>query len=306
MTIDPAYQSWENQAVNRGLTPRPFQHISGLELNADISLGDLILNVIEDNGVVWVVTDIDGWWVHPDPDVPDYPRGNADGSYDVRGRWKARELTLSGVFLTPDPDLVPYARERLIQATSLVYRGEWLKVYEDIPKAAFVRLSGRPNIQTVNARGRTEFSIGLRAPDPIKYSWSDEDPSGFDIVTIPCANAATSESGTRTVVNAGNTAVACYMEITGPTIGQSTITNTTTGDTLLILEPIGDGLVMELDTYDNSVIYDGESAGARAMLDPLLDWIKLQPGDNVITFEDAGEPDSTAILRMYYRSGWIG
>ena len=306
MTIDPAYQSWENQAVNRGLTPRPFQHISGLELNADISLGDLILNVIEDNGVVWVVTDIDGWWVHPDPDVPDYPRGNADGSYDVRGRWKARELTLNGVFLTPDPDLVPYARERLIQATSLVYRGEWLKVYEDIPKAAFVRLSGRPNIQTVNARGRTEFSIGLRAPDPIKYSWSDEDPNGFDIVTIPCANAATGESGTRTIVNAGNTAVACYMEITGPTDTTATITNTTTGDVLLILEPIGDGLVMELDTYDNSVIYDGSSAGARAMLDPLLDWIKLQPGDNVITFEDTTEVDSTAILRMYYRSGWIG
>jgi hypothetical protein len=166
----PDTQAEENRVVNKALTKLPAPYLSGLKLKADIKLGELTLNTIDENNVVWVCTDIDGWWNLPDPELPDLPRGWGDGSYDARGRYAARILTLNGVFMTQEPSQVEAARQKLFKAIDLVYEGGDLVVDESpVVKTAFVRLQGRPQISTVSARGRTEFSIGLKAPDPIKY-----------------------------------------------------------------------------------------------------------------------------------------
>lgn len=236
--LDAVTQGQETTTVNRSLTPLPPPIITGMKLQEDVIIGDLVLNTIDANNVVWVCTDIEGWWTHPDPDIPDVTRGWRDGSYDARGRWQARQLTLTGVFLPPDPSFVPAARNTLIEETSLVYTGAWLKTKESPTRASYVRLSGRPEIQTVNARGRTEFSIGLRAADPIKYSWNDSDPDGYNLTTIPCKNAATSATGTATISNVGNTNVSVYLEITGPIVGDATIYNSTTDELLTITDAL--------------------------------------------------------------------
>lgn len=299
-------QGRENAYVNKSLTPLESPFITGMKLNRDIVLGDLVLNGIDENGVVWVCTDIKGWWGHPEPEMRDFPRGFADGSFDVRGRWNAREITLEGVFLTPDPSLVAAARDKLIRATNLVYQGAWLRTYEDPPRAAFVRLSDRPDIETVNARGRTEFSIGLRAADPIKYEWADDDPEGYTIVEIPCKNVALGRSGEGIVSNIGNADVTAIFEIEGPLTGPATLQNLTTGELLLVIDAIPGGSFLEIDTYYREVALDGQVDGARSIIDTLVDWLRLQPGTNTISFEDEGNANSTATLRVYYRSGWIG
>lgn len=235
---NPAQQGNETTAVNRALTPLPPPVFTGMKLQEDILLGDLVLNAIDENNVIWVCTDIEGWWVHPDPDIPDVPRGWRDGSYDARGRWQARQITLNGVFLPPEPDYIPAARSKLIEATTLVYSGTWLRTRENPTRAAWVRLSGRPEIKTVNARGRTEFSIGLRAADPVKYSWNDGDVDGYDVVTIPCKNMSTSQVGAATITNVGNTPVSVFFEITGPTTGSSTIYNATTEELITVTDTL--------------------------------------------------------------------
>jgi hypothetical protein len=209
-------QAQENFFVDRGLIPLPQPHLTGMKLKADIVLGDFIFNTIDEYGVTWVITDIEGWWQHPEPDMPDIPRGFGDGSYDVKGRYQARMLTLSGSFLTPTPDLVEAARDRLIVATDLVYKGAWLKTGSDGKRASFVRLSGAPEIQTVSARGRTDFSFGLKAADPIKYSWNDQEPDGFSIVEVPARNRISGSTGLETIRNAGTVAVPVQLEIQGP------------------------------------------------------------------------------------------
>ena len=233
--FDDITQAAENKFVNLGLTPLPIPKITGMQLNADVSIGSLILNTVDENGVVWVCTDIQGWWVHPEPEVRDIPRGWGDGSYDVRGRYQARQITLSGVFLTPDPSLVPVSRDKLIQETDLVYVGAWLKTNENPTKASFVRLSGQPDIETVNARGRTEFSIGLRAPDPLKYEWYEGHELGFRAVTIAGEDSGTPGSGTGTVVNTGNAYAPVVFEVTGPIVGPATILNETTNEAITII-----------------------------------------------------------------------
>jgi hypothetical protein len=278
---------------------------------------------------------------------------------------------------------VKSAREKLIEATSLVYTNAWLYVNEEPTKVAKVRLSGKPNIETVTPRGRTDFSIGLRAPDPIKYEWNWEDTHGYSQVVIPAKNVATSETGTRTVTNNGNTQVSVILEITGPMTGPGEIYNAATDELITTVQPLrsatmvgvtnkaltsnvvtlttntahnfvsGDAVtvsisdatfdgthtilsipsntaltygvtaanvastgasgtaaiivdILEIDTYAKEVAFNGGTDATRSMVDTLVDWIVLDPGDNEITFEDTGQVNGTASLRVYYRSGWIG
>jgi hypothetical protein len=236
--IDEVNQATENKYVNKGLSPLPYPKITGLKLDGGVSIGSLVLNTIDEDGVVWVCTDIEGWWNHPEPEVRDLPRGYGDGSYDVRGRYQARQLTLNGVFLVPDASYVAAARSKLIANTDLVYTGDWLMTNENPTKASYVRLSGRPEINTVNARGRTEFSIGLRAPDPLKYEWYAGHELGYRSAVIPGKSGTPSVSGEGSVVNTGNAYAPVVLEITGPLTGPGVIQNITTNEEITIIESL--------------------------------------------------------------------
>lgn len=197
-------QSLENSIVNNALRRMPQPYISGLKLQADVILNGLILNTIDENNVVWVCTDIKNWWTLPEAEVPDINRGLDDGSYNVRGRWKARVVTLEGSILPPGPEYMPAARSKLISALSdLVYLGGILAVDEGPVKVSKVHMIGQPNMDVKNARGRIDFSVQLRAGDPVKYSWNYQDVDGYYSATpfsfkiTSAASAASYTSGTR-------------------------------------------------------------------------------------------------------------
>lgn len=295
--VDEPNQAQETQKVTQGFRPVPYPKFTGLFLRSDVSIGSLILNTIDEDGVVWICTDIEGWWNHPEPDIRDIPRGWGDGSYDVRGRYQARQLTLNGVFLPPDSSYVPSARNKLITNTDLVYVGDWLKTDENPTKASYVRLSGRPEINTVNPRGRTEFSIGLRAPDPLKYEWYAGNELGYRSTVI-------SEGSSATINNTGNAYAPVVFSITGPLTGPATIANETTNESITIIESVASGAVLEIDTLEHEVSLDGDAVGKRNLIDVLAEWILLAPGNNVITFNDDGGASPT--LTVYYRSAWLG
>ena len=227
-------QGYENKQVNKSLTPLPIPHITGMKLQEDISLNGFVFNKIDEYGVVWVITDISGWWQHPSPDMIDIKRGWGDGSYDVKGRWNARDITLEGVILCPDPSLAAAARNRLVTATNLVYSGGWLKTNESPTKASWVRLSGEPKFESVTARGRIEFSIGLRAADPLKYEWNSSDPNGYFTEEILCKSVTPARTGLKTITNNGNFPVNTYITVTGPIVGPATISNDTNEEFITI------------------------------------------------------------------------
>jgi hypothetical protein len=64
--------------------------------------------------------------------------------------------------------------------------------------------------------------------------------------------------------------------------------------------------ILEIDTKDHVVSFNGSVQNARGRVDVLADFIKLAPGPNTIEFEDTGNPEGEATLRIYYRSGWLG
>lgn len=386
--FDNLTQDQENTKVNNAMRPTPYPNITGMQLNADINLNGLILNTIDEDGIVWVCTGIDGWWGQSASEVQDLPRGLGDGSYDVVGRYTARQINLTGTILPPDPSYIDMARNKLVKAVDLVRKNGWLLADEAPVKGAKVRLSGQPSIEVVNARGRMEFAIGLRAPDPIKYHYDTTLVDGLTKATI-------ASGGSATFTNIGNTDVAVTMVVTGPFTENSTIKNTTTNQTIKIITELADAGVsvgtvtaaervttdgvkyatlslassypiavgdaitvasvgndfdgnftvysvsftssttidvtyinsaaasdytlasatgtvtltgkefLTLDTYNRDVFLNSNTTGSRELLDTLIDWIVLAPGDNVITVTDAGSA-TTGTVEVKFRSGWIG
>jgi hypothetical protein len=195
-------------------------------------INNLLLNTIDSDNVMWVCTDLKGWWDLPDPEIIDLTRGLDDGSYDVSGRYIARNLTLTGSILVPNRSYTAAARDKLIAAINLVATGGWLHVDEVPTKSAYVRLSGRPSIEVVNARGRIDFSVGLKAANPVKFKWNWNDPNGYETKTVAAA-------GSTTITNDGNFYVPTTLSLTGGTAGLTapiTIKNTTSGKTLTIIK----------------------------------------------------------------------
>jgi hypothetical protein len=64
--------------------------------------------------------------------------------------------------------------------------------------------------------------------------------------------------------------------------------------------------ILEVDTRDHEVALNGDAVGKRGLIDVLSEWILLAPGDNVFSFYDDGNANSTAVLDVFYRSAWLG
>lgn len=233
--LDELDQNHENTTMDKALKRVPVPHLTGAELNADISLGSLVFNTVDENGVVWVITQVEGWWNLPTPNMPTVDRGFADGTYDVRGRFESRAIVLTGVILPPDRTKLPAARQQLLEAANLVYSGDWLRLDEGPVKACWVRLIGLPTIDTMNARGRTEFSLQLRASDPVKYEWLPNDPDGKKNTAL-ATNTKLAAGGTTAITNSGNTDVTAVFQVDGPLYGpNASIENLSTSQTMTIV-----------------------------------------------------------------------
>jgi hypothetical protein len=300
-------QEEKTKIVNDAIAPLPTsiqnRHITGPQLKSDISLGGFVLNTIDASNVVWVCSDIVGWWGMSDIELPDIPRGLDDGSFDANPRRLARQISLSGSFLPPDSTYVDEAKSNLFRAINAAHAGAWLIVDEQPTKAAYVRLAAKPVLTNVTARGKTNFEIPLRAPDPIKYSWNYADKLGYESLADIAPAAATS------VNNLGNVNVGAVFTITGPAPIGATVTcvfdenSVSTTETITLVKALTNGQNLVVDTYEKTISLDGVVAGARAYLQTTFDWIKLRPGTNNITLNSS---DAGARLAIKYRSGWTG
>jgi hypothetical protein len=296
-------------------------------LDADIIINGLPLNQIDSNGVLWLCTGIEGWWTTSEAASPDLPRGELDGSFDGHGRYSARALTVNGIFLPPGRDYVRAARDRLFRAINLTREDGYLRTLDDqFARESRVWLSGRPEIETVNQKGRTEFSIGFVAPDPTKYELVNEDDSiNYRVSQTVLSNITAGRTynktyafsynwdpanptGDITVTNYGNYDVPAKFIITGPVASGAEIINLTTGASFELAAAIGLNQSLTVDTGPRTVLFE-ESPNSRAKLTVGSDWIMIAPGVNRISFlgtNTGGVGDAPPRLVVQWRSGWIG
>jgi hypothetical protein len=101
--------------------------------------------------------------------------------------------------------------------------------------SAYVRIVGQPTVESVNARGRINFTVQLRAGDPVKYSWNPNATDGY-VTSNVAINTVGGALSNTTATNAGNTNTAPVFSITGPMTAPAYIRNTTTGKTIKIVK----------------------------------------------------------------------
>lgn len=175
------------------------------------------------------------------------------------------------------------------------------------------------------------YSSDVRTPfsyDAVDWRLNDSPSTDGNYVMSYSNVSITSDSGSSlsastnsaTITNHGNSDVYCIFRIFGPFVGPGTIANYTTGQYMNFVAPTntGDTLVdsgdyLQIDTKDRKVnqgdLINGlSSSSSRSFLEPLVDWIYLQPGENIIYFNDngTGVQTSVPVLQVYWRSGWIG
>jgi hypothetical protein len=64
--------------------------------------------------------------------------------------------------------------------------------------------------------------------------------------------------------------------------------------------------ILEIDTLSKDVSLNGATSGGRAKLDVFTDFFFLEIGSNTVEFYDSSDSASNSLLKIYYRSGWLG
>jgi hypothetical protein len=119
----------------------------------------------------------------PPSEIPEVPKPYWDGNLLTTGRYTARQITVSGCFLPPDPSLVWYNRDALMRVASIV-RGVGLIAlcgnqspslgradpFFDPPKMAVIQMADVPLVETIRPNGFTQFSLSFRCIQPTKLS----------------------------------------------------------------------------------------------------------------------------------------
>jgi hypothetical protein len=64
--------------------------------------------------------------------------------------------------------------------------------------------------------------------------------------------------------------------------------------------------LLEVNTLSKDVSLNGATFGGRAKLEVFTDFFFLETGANTLEFYDSSDSASNALLKVYYRSGWLG
>lgn len=275
-------------------------------------LGDLMLNVIDDNECQWVAT-VEGWDTVPNPIGDAVPRPNDDGADFVDLYLSPKPLTIDGLVLCPTQTHAYRARDQMLTASRLLRRTGELFVNEPIPKRVEVRLGGGPVWEWIDDRNAA-FSIPLTAADPLRYAAtaSTADVGLANPNTVVRAYPRIYDGGLRyrltvagagapvTVNNAGTAATYPVFTIRGPAVNPT-------------IELVGTGMFMEFEVALGStdrLVVDASSRSVRLNGSPTR-WLlvgggffRLPPGESLIAFRGF-EYNSLARLTVDYRSAWL-
>lgn len=297
-------------------------------LAGDIRLGDMVFNTIDSDGTVWTVSDIEGWWSLPEADIPTEPRAREeDGSYSEDGRYLARTLTFSGVFLPIAPDALEVSRMKLINSLNAVRRTISLRVDQNPPRQMSVRLSGKSAINTVRQSGLTEFAFELIAADPVKYAVDpmERTDGSTEDVTITSGSASIGrgyprnydtstdnlrEYGTTGAPNSvqtrneGNYSTPPVLRIDGP-VTNPRIELVETGQLMEFLTSLQLGEYLLIDVKEKTVLLNGATS-RRGTMTFGSDWFMLPPGVSTLKMSALSAPTYAGQLTVTAYSAWLG
>jgi len=160
---------------------------------------------------------------------------------------------------------------------------EW-NSYQVTFRAAFPFLEGT---ETTGTQQVTSSAFGVVVPAPVP-------------APLTSTSSATSSTDPLTLTNAGNANAYPVYTITGP--GTTfTISNSTTGHSMVISETLAAGENIIIDTWAKTVT----KGGVNILSTMSGAWIYLQPGANTLTLTVASASDSNTELQTVYKDTYL-
>ncbi|WP_426243679.1 phage distal tail protein [Nocardioides sp. LHG3406-4] len=260
----------------------------------------------DDFGVMWGLTQLDGWDDGWEGSGATDQRSQADGAWISPQYASPRIIHLGGSIDADSWDAVTHAWNRWLAeipfrslAPLLVSVGEGT-----VPEqTALVRQHEKPILSRFD--NRADFSLSLLAPDPRKYATSVQSvPLVLPILsggiapplTPPITITGSTSLSQATLTNDGTVTTYPVFTLTGP-CPPATILNLTTSEAIRVVDAVPAGQTLVIDVLAGTAVTGGQSRRV------LGSWWGLEPGPNEIAFRADGY-DAAAGLTISYRSAW--
>ena len=284
---------------------------------------------VDEDGVEWIVTKLDGWWGSPAPTVTQAARLAGHGSYRSPSKRAGRNIAVEFVATAPTGAAMRPLERRIAALCSDPDTLYTLTVTEDAVGAltAEVELSDELIITP-----RTDYSVTcsmqLRASDPRLYGpWGtagaflftggtggmDMSGTGADL-SSPGANLGDpGDQGTLTLVSGGTAPTGVVMQITGP-VTEPSVYISELATRVSYAGELLTGQTLWINTGDQAAAPpNGPTVPARSTLldDQAMDhllvldggWPELPSGVSTWSYT-AGSYDPASLLLVHARTGW--
>lgn len=284
-----------------------------------VSLDDWAAPSEDDDGTVWICTNVDGWNGAPAVRGSGEDRAQDHGQYDGPNFYGARNITVEGTTLATSLENAMRAQDIMASLaawdTTALYP---LTVTEPgrPDRQCMVRLDAATKISSVYGGMQFDWQLALRAPDPLRYSAEEPavtmvlpPPGGADDLVLPVTFPfyipwLTATSVSADVTNVGTIESRRLVAIlTGP-VQDPTLTNATTGLSLSFDMTLYEGDTLTCDFKARTAVRTGLINGsAEHSLKPAAAWWSLPPGTSSIVLGGLGDTGSGCEFR--YRSAWL-
>jgi hypothetical protein len=243
----------------------------------------------------FMVSNVDGLYGSPEVRTNDIPRQSEHGVIVQQEFLGARTITLDlAVFGYSKADF----EDRLMRMRNLFSPiapiGEFAWRRNGVDRFVFAK--GRRLDLPTEGHGALicEGSAQIIAPDPRMYDVDEQE----ETATI----LAGANNVGLTLNNAGTFWTWARIEIDGPVTNPRIANADDSNRQLKIDHVVGSGQLLEIDQANKIVEVDGVDAFNSVRTDN--QWIRIQPGDNDLTFSRSGIV-GTSVIRTYHRSAWI-
>lgn len=274
-----------------------------------LALGGLELNRVDEYGVEWVCTGLDGW----EGFTANGPLDQLSGDHGAGAGEQfltERVLTLAGQLRASDPQSRAAAVERFARYVPLNFEGTVLRVDETPAKQTEVRISGSVSVDSVD--DRAIFTLGLTARDPRKYATGVFQASAVltefvtglvPPLTPPLLLPEAPNGDLMSLSNDGNFPTGAQMRIFGP-VARPRVTRQDTGQALWWDVTVDAGQFLDVDTRLRQAWLEGSAyrpAGFGSS------WFAVPPGGCVVGF--TGDPvpgvSGAGAVTVETRSAWL-
>lgn len=277
-----------------------------------IALGDLVFNIVDQDGTVWAIEDNPDWSGSSASSSESDQRARDHGATASEGFYERKTLSMSGRIRANDPLVLSRALDQLNAAVSL---DPFQLLVAESGRVRHMTVQRQDSVLSGTVKGSSTlatFSFQLRADDPLKYgdlvTGSTLLPSSLGGLirpsTWPRTWTGVSTTGKILINNDGNAQAPVWLRIDGPMpAGGWTVRHVGKKQSLAFATSLAleAGEFVTVDMKNREVMAQGQSA--RAGYVTSRGWFSLDPGLNEISFS-ATNYSPTARLTLTTKPAW--